>query len=73
MEMFIDTIIGITVYLPESIIDGDSVSKCDESGDDKDEGDVEEVHCLGCIQLLNSTTLLSNFGSGRIYSGQTLQ
>jgi hypothetical protein len=49
MEMFIDTIIGITVYLPESIIDGDSVGKCDESGDDKDEGDVEEVHCLGCI------------------------
>ena len=45
MEMFIDTIIGITVYLPESFINGDSVGKCDESGDDKDEDDVEEVHC----------------------------
>tara|TARA_B100000902_G_C27273259_1_gene897475 strand:- start:1430 stop:1591 length:162 start_codon:yes stop_codon:yes gene_type:complete len=53
--MFIDTIMGIIVYLPESVIhgwrsnSGDSVGKRDESGDDKHESDVEEVHCSGCI------------------------
>ena len=45
------------------------MGKCDESGDDKDESDVKEVHCSGCIYLLNSETLLSNLGNGRIYSG----